>query len=92
MILPYILTLVFLIGLSIIALVLIYAALTGRRATEPVMNSPIPADNLGPAATNRWLSAIRFVFLAICVAALGMHSYWAMFAEVRSVQTRNMPI
>jgi cell division protein FtsI/penicillin-binding protein 2 len=80
MILPYILSLIFLFGLLLIALVLIYAVTNRRHAPPYQMIPKSPPTDLGPAATNRWLTAIRFVFFAICLGALGFHGFWALFA------------
>lgn len=79
MILPYILSLIFVIGLALISLILLYAALVRRRAADAGAG-PDSASDLGPAATNRWLRAIRFVFAAACLIAIGFHAYWALFA------------
>jgi len=80
MILPYILSLIFLIGLLLITLVLIYAVLARRRSPASDTATKSTPPDLGPAATNRWLTAIRFVFFAICLTALGFHGFWALFA------------
>jgi hypothetical protein len=79
MILSYVLSLVFLIGLALVALLLLYAALAGRRV--PGAHGPTgAATDLGPAATNRWLKLMRYAFGVVCLVAVGFHAYWALFA------------
>jgi cell division protein FtsI/penicillin-binding protein 2 len=80
MILPYILSLIFLVGLFIITIVLIYATASRRLKPLPTTTDKAPLTDLGPAATNRWLGVIRFVFFAICLVGFGFHAYWSLFA------------
>lgn len=74
MIIPAILSLLFSLGLILLAVFLCFAALSGRTRKASDIDTYI-----GPVAANRWLSVMRFIFVALAIGVIGFHAYWAFF-------------
>lgn len=80
MLIPKILTIIFiLVALALTALLMVAA---WKHRNPPVRE--IAGDEIkdfGPTATNRWLRVLRIFFIFMIVAILGFHSYWAFRAN-----------
>jgi penicillin-binding protein A len=81
MIIPAILSIIFSLGLVLLAIFLLYSTLSsgGSRQVSEEQRSPDP--KLGPASASRWLRYFRTGFILLCIAVLGFHAYWAFFTE-----------
>jgi membrane peptidoglycan carboxypeptidase len=84
---PALLSLVYVGGLALLALVLVVSLLL-RRGRRSALDAVAPADlppevraRLGATSTNRGLKALRWVFLLLALAVFGFHVYWAQYAE-----------
>lgn len=80
MLVPVILTLIFVIASILLMLVLTWAA--WRHRNPPAVESDIQQDvkDFGPAQTNRWLRGLRVFFLLLILVVFGFHSYWVYWA------------
>ena len=80
MLVPVILTLIFVIASILLMLVLTWAA--WRHRNPPVLRSDPEKElkDFGPAQTNRWLRGLRVFFLLLILVVFGFHSYWVFWA------------
>jgi len=75
MIVPAVLSVIFSLGLILLAVFLFYSILRAGHRTEQE-----PEDiSSGAASASRWLRRLRISFLVLCAVVLGFHSYWAFF-------------
>ncbi len=86
---PALLTLVYVGGFALMALLLLVGLLRTRR--RPTANAAIPADlpkdvkrRLGSTSTNRGLRALRWLFMLLSVAIFSFHIYWAHYAAEKN--------
>jgi ribosomal protein S9 len=83
---PAILTLIYLGGLALIALVLLVSLFRNRRrgvVTPLAVAEDLPKAvkrRLGSTSTNRGLRALRWVFVLLAVGVFGFHIYWTHYA------------
>ncbi|MCA1618877.1 MAG: hypothetical protein LC795_06110 [Acidobacteria bacterium] len=84
---PALLSLVYVAGLALTALVLFVSLLLMRRrrrtALEAVAPEDLPAEvrqRLGATSTNRGLRGLRFIFVLLALTVFGFHVYWAQYA------------
>ena len=81
MLIPFILTIIFVAIAIVLMLVLAWAAWRHRNAGA-ISGEASEADRrFGPSETNRWLRALRIVFLCLLACVLGLHSYWVFRAD-----------
>jgi len=79
MLIPFILTIIFLtIGLLTI-LILAWAAWRHRNPAPGAESDGEPI--LGPTQTNKWLRGLRALFVCLLLAVFGFHSYWVFWAD-----------
>ena len=80
MLLPVVLTLIFVAIGILLTLVLAWAA--WRHRNPPIIQSDAENEmkDFGPAATNRWLRGLRVFFVILVVAVFCFHSYWVFWA------------
>jgi len=81
MLIPFILTIVFVVIGIALMLLLAWAAWRHR---NPFSDEGAAADGekrFGPSETNRWLRGLRILFVCLLVAVLGFHSYWVFRAD-----------
>ncbi len=83
---PALLTLIYLGGLLLIALLLLISLFLNRRRGVMVA-AAIPEDlpkevkrRLGSTSTNRGLRGLRWIFVLLSLAVLGFHIYWTQYA------------
>jgi peptidoglycan glycosyltransferase len=83
---PALLSLVYVGGLALLALLLIVSLLR-RRGRRTALDAVAPADlppevraRLGATSTNRGLKGLRWVFILLALAVFGFHVYWAQYA------------
>jgi cell division protein FtsI/penicillin-binding protein 2 len=98
MLIPYILTLIFVaIGISI-ALVLAWGAWHHRNPPLP-SEAELPKDlkEFGPVATNRWIRGLRIFLALLILVVFGFHFYWVFragsseaFAQAKLRDSRNI--
>ncbi len=87
---PAILTLIYLAGLSLLALVLLASLFRNRRRgviTPLAVAQDLPKAvqrRLGSTSTNRGLRALRWVFIFLAASFFGFHIYWAHYAAERN--------
>ncbi len=85
--LPAWLTLIYIAGLSLVALALILSLIRiwlRRTPSAPTSPSSLPKDvrkRLGATTTNRGLRAWRILFMLLAIAIFGFHVYWARYAQ-----------
>src|SRR5437764_11141036 len=80
MIIPAILSLIFSLGLLLLAVFLFnHSIQSNYGAVQPESENQPERAKLGAVAASRWLNVLRFGFLLLCVIALGFHAYWAFF-------------
>lgn len=88
--LPAWLTLVYLIGVGLVALLLLLSLLRAwltRKPKAPTAPANLPKDirkRLGATTTNRGLRAWRWLFVLIALSVFGFHVYWARYASERN--------
>ncbi len=88
--LPAWLTLVYLIGVSLVALLLLLSLLRAwftRKPKAPTAPANLPKDlrkRLGATTTNRGLRAWRWLFVVVALSVFGFHIYWARYAAERN--------
>src|SRR5882762_3036751 len=80
MLVPVILTLIFVTAAILLMLVLVWAA--WRHRNPPMFQDQLRNDvkDFGPAETNRWLRGLRIFFLLLILIVFGFHSYWVFWA------------
>ncbi|HKO63161.1 MAG TPA: penicillin-binding transpeptidase domain-containing protein, partial [Pyrinomonadaceae bacterium] len=83
---PALMTIVYLAGLSLLALLLIVGLIRSRR--RGVVTVAVPDDlptevkkRLGSTSTNRGLRALRWLFILLSLTVFGFHVYWALYAK-----------
>jgi peptidoglycan glycosyltransferase len=81
MLIPLVLTLVFIAGALLLTLLLARAAWKQRNPASAA-DEDIPADlkEFGPSSANRWLHGLRSLLILLIIAVLGMHAYWVFWA------------
>lgn len=79
MLIPKILTIIFILVSLLLTILLMWAAWRHR---NPSANLELPEEvkELGTTATNRWLRGLRFFLMLLMIAVLGLHSYWVFRA------------
>ncbi len=80
MLIPKILTIIFILVALLLAALLMLAAWKHRNPPVTDIDDEAIKD-FGPTATNRWLRVLRVFFILMIVAILGFHSYWAFRAD-----------
>lgn len=84
---PALLSLIYLGGFALVALLLILSLIRNRRrrtalaAIAPADLPPEVRERLGATSTNRGLRGLRILFLLLGGAVFGFHLYWATYAE-----------
>jgi cell division protein FtsI/penicillin-binding protein 2 len=96
MLIPKILTIIYILIALLMAILLLWAAWKHR---NPTSANPLPEEigDFGPTATNRWLKGLRGFFLLMIITLLGFHGYWAFranssqeFEKARLLDKRNL--
>ncbi|MGI8836895.1 MAG: penicillin-binding transpeptidase domain-containing protein [Pyrinomonadaceae bacterium] len=93
---PAILTLIYLAGLSLLALLLLASLFRNRRRgviTPLAVAEDLPKAvqrRLGSTSTNRGLRALRWVFIFLAASFFGFHIYWAHYAAERNVKFQEL--
>lgn len=88
--LPAWLTLIYLIGIGLVALLLLLSLLRAwlaRKPKSPTAPASLPKDiqkRLGATTTNRGLRAWRWLFALSAIFIFGFHVYWARYAADRN--------
>ncbi|HJQ33194.1 MAG TPA: penicillin-binding transpeptidase domain-containing protein [Pyrinomonadaceae bacterium] len=84
---PALLSLVYVAGAALLALVLFVSLLLMRRRRRSALSAIAPADlprevrqRLGATSTNRGLRALRWLFVLLALGVFGFHVYWAEYA------------
>src|SRR6266478_7470646 len=83
---PATLTLIYLVGLTLIALLLLVSLFRNRRRgviTPLAVAEDLPKAvrrRLGSTSTNRGLRALRWLFVLLAVGVFGFHVYWTHYA------------
>jgi penicillin-binding protein A len=80
MLIPFILTIVF-VTIGIALMLLLAWAAWRHRNPAPDEVAPEGEKRFGPSETNRWLRGLRIVFACLLVSVLGFHSYWVFWAD-----------
>ncbi|HKP45375.1 MAG TPA: penicillin-binding transpeptidase domain-containing protein [Pyrinomonadaceae bacterium] len=84
---PAILTLVYVGGLALLALVLLFTLFRNRRRgviTPVAVSDDLPKavkKRLGSTSTNRGLRALRWIFVLLSLTVFGFHVYWTHYAQ-----------
>src|SRR5216683_8277097 len=88
---PAWLTLIYVSGLAVVALLLVASILRNRpwRSAATVATAPgnLPREvrkRLGATTTNRGLRAWRWLFALAAISVFGFHVYWARYAADRN--------
>ena len=83
---PALLTLIYLGGLLLVVLLLLFSLFRNRRRGVSVA-AAVPEDlppevrrRLGSTSTNRGLRALRWIFVLLAVSVFGFHIYWTRYA------------
>jgi penicillin-binding protein A len=84
---PALLSLIYMGGAALLALVLFVSLLLMRRRKRSALSAIAPADlppevrqRLGATSTNRGLHALRWIFVLLALGVFGFHVYWAQYA------------
>lgn len=81
MIVPFTLSLVFAVGLLVVAALLLVMSWRSRNPRNLIPDDlPVDVGSYGPAATNRWLRVLRLGFIFACMCTLAFHGYWVFGA------------
>ena len=87
---PALLTLIYLGGLLLIVLVLLFSLFRNRRRGVSVA-AAVPEDlppevrrRLGSTSTNRGLRGLRWIFVLLSLSLFGFHIYWTHYAAERN--------
>ena len=91
---PRLLTIIFIVLVLLIALLLMLAA--WRHRSPPVSDLGVMPEDIrefGPAATNRWLVALRYILLLLLAAVFGfgMVAYFGTGGPMGSANPRAIP-
>jgi penicillin-binding protein A len=80
MLIPKILTIIFILVALLLTTLLMWAAWRHR---NPPANLTLPEEvkELGTTATNRWLRGLRVFLMLLMIAVLGFHTYWIFRAD-----------
>ncbi|HEX8354290.1 MAG TPA: hypothetical protein VF611_15380, partial [Pyrinomonadaceae bacterium] len=85
---PALLSLIYVAGTALTALVLFASVLLMRRRRRTALEAVAPADlpaevrqRLGATSTNRGLRGLRIIFVLLALAVFGFHVYWAQYAS-----------
>ena len=81
MLIPFILTIVFVVIGIALMLLLAWAAWRHRNPFSDEGAATDGEKRFGPSETNRWLRGLRILFVCLLVAVLGFHSYWVFRAD-----------
>src|ERR1041384_5291589 len=81
MIIPAILSIIFSLGLVLLAIFLLYSTLRSGESRPALEEQKTPDAKLGPVSASRWLRYFRILFVGLCITVLGFHAYWAFFTE-----------
>ena len=82
MLVPLILTLIFVGVALLVGMVLAWGAWKHRNPPAAVDEPPFQdVKDFGPTATNRWLRGLRVFLALLLVTVLGFHSYWVFRAD-----------
>lgn len=83
---PALLTVIYLGGLLLLALLLIIGLIRSRR--RGIVTVAVPDDlpkevrkRLGSTSTNRGLRALRWLFILLSLTVFGFHVYWSLYAK-----------
>jgi penicillin-binding protein A len=79
MLIPKILTIIFILVSLLVTTLLMWAAWRHRNPSEN-LNLPEEVKELGTTATNRWLRGLRVFLMLLMIAVLGLHAYWVFRA------------
>src|SRR5215218_6520198 len=84
---PALLSLVYVGGVALLALILFASLLLMRRRRRSALEAVAPADlppevrqRLGATSTNRGLRALRWIFVLLALGVFASHVYWAQYA------------
>ena len=84
---PALLSLVYIGGAALMALILFASVLLMRRRRRSALEAIAPADlppevrqRLGTTSTNRGLRVLRWFFVALALGVFASHVYWAQYA------------
>src|SRR2546423_743661 len=84
---PALLSLVYVAGFALLALLLFASLLLMRRRRRSALEAVAPEDlppevrqRLGATSTNRGLRALRWLFVLLALSVFGFHVYWAEYA------------
>ncbi|HWN98515.1 MAG TPA: penicillin-binding transpeptidase domain-containing protein [Blastocatellia bacterium] len=89
MLIPFILTIIFVtIGISLM-LLLAWAAWRHRNPAPAANEAPDVERRFGPSETNQWIRWLRVLFVCLLVSVLGFHSYWVFWADSNKDSTFN---
>lgn len=81
---PALLSLIYMGGLALMALLLIVSLLRNRaKRSSLTANKDLPAEvvkRLGSTATNRGLRGLRWLYVIIALSVFGFHVYWVKYA------------
>ncbi|HEX8147255.1 MAG TPA: penicillin-binding transpeptidase domain-containing protein [Pyrinomonadaceae bacterium] len=84
---PALLSLVYVGGVALLALILFVSLLLMRRRKRSALEAVAPADlppevrqRLGATSTNRGLRALRWIFVLLALGVFASHVYWAQYA------------
>jgi cell division protein FtsI/penicillin-binding protein 2 len=79
MLIPKILTIIFVLVSLLLTTLLMWAAWRHRNPSAN-LNPPEEVKELGTTATNRWLRGLRVFLMLLMIAVLGLHAYWVFRA------------
>jgi len=83
---PALLTLIYLGGLLLVVLLLLFSLFRNRRrgvSVPAAVPEDLPAEvrrRLGSTSTNRGLRALRWIFVLLSLSVFGAHIYWTHYA------------
>lgn len=75
MLIPKILTIIFILVALLFTILLMWAAWRHRNPSTQ-LDLPEEVKELGTTATNRWLRGLRVFLMLLMLAVLGFHAYW----------------
>ncbi|HVG34979.1 MAG TPA: penicillin-binding transpeptidase domain-containing protein [Pyrinomonadaceae bacterium] len=93
---PAMLSLIFMGGLALMILLLIFSLVRNRRARS-ALAAIAPADlpdevrqRLGSTSTNRGLRALRWLYVLLALAVFSAHIYWARYAADQNARFQEL--